>query len=70
MHNCAFCRQPLRPWSEWKGNDGRLYCGEFCADAGVTLHTSVKPEPTIAHGSEVRSTLDIGTSKRGEFSPL
>jgi len=19
---------------EWKGNDGRFYCNEFCADAG------------------------------------
>ena len=34
MNNCAFCKNPLRPLMEWKGNDGRLYCSEFCADAG------------------------------------
>jgi hypothetical protein len=33
MHNCAFCRNPLKPWYQWKGSDGRLYCNEFCADA-------------------------------------
>jgi len=33
MHNCAFCRNPLRPLTEWKGNDVRYYCSEFCADA-------------------------------------
>ena len=37
MHNCAFCRNPLRPLAEWKGNDGLFYCSEFCADAGETL---------------------------------
>ena len=41
MHNCAFCKNPLRPWTEWKGNDGHFYCSEFCADAGETLDTSV-----------------------------
>jgi hypothetical protein len=35
MHNCAFCQHPLRPLTEWKGNDGRFYCSEFCADAGA-----------------------------------
>jgi hypothetical protein len=34
MHNCAFCKNPLRPLTEWKGNDGRFYCSEFCADTG------------------------------------
>jgi len=34
MHHCAFCKNPLRPLTEWKGNDGRFYCSEFCADAG------------------------------------
>jgi len=33
MHNCRFCKNPLRPWAEWKGEDGQLYCNEFCADA-------------------------------------
>jgi hypothetical protein len=33
MHDCAFCKNPLRPLAEWKGNDGRFYCSEFCADA-------------------------------------
>ena len=37
MHNCAFCRNPLRPLAEWKGNDGRFYCSEFCADAGESM---------------------------------
>jgi hypothetical protein len=34
MHNCAFCRNPLMPLSEWKAPDGHFYCSEFCADAG------------------------------------
>src|ERR1043166_355989 len=34
MHNCAFCKNPLRPLTEWNVNDGRFYCSEFCADAG------------------------------------
>jgi hypothetical protein len=29
MHNCAFCKNPLRPLKEWKGDDGRFYCSEF-----------------------------------------
>ena len=33
MHNCAFCKNPLSRWSEWKASDGRFYCNEFCADA-------------------------------------
>ena len=37
MHNCAFCKNPLRPLAEWKGHDGRFYCSEFCADAGETV---------------------------------
>ena len=37
MHHCAFCRNPLKPLAEWKGNDGRFYCSEFCADAGETV---------------------------------
>ena len=32
MHNCWFCKNPLRPWAEWKGNDEHFYCNEFCAD--------------------------------------
>jgi len=39
MHHCAFCRSPLRPLSEWRGNDGRFYCGEFCADAGEQIES-------------------------------
>src|SRR6185369_6971350 len=34
MHHCAFCNNPLRRLTEWKGIDGRFYCSEFCADAG------------------------------------
>ena len=37
MHHYAFCRNPLKPLAEWKGNDGRFYCSEFCADAGETI---------------------------------
>jgi hypothetical protein len=37
MHNCAFCRNPLKPLAEWKGDDGSFYCSEFCADAGETI---------------------------------
>jgi hypothetical protein len=36
MHHCAFCKNPLPPLAEWKGDDGRFYCSEFCADAGDT----------------------------------
>ena len=31
---CPFCKNPLVPWYQWKASDGRLYCNEFCADAG------------------------------------
>ena len=41
MHHCAFCKNPLRPLTEWKGNDGRFYCSEFCADAGETGRAAV-----------------------------
>jgi len=37
MHNCAFCKNPLKPLSEWKAADGQHYCGEFCADAGESV---------------------------------
>lgn len=47
MHNCAFCKNPLRSWTEWKGGDGRLYCNEFCADGGETLNV-----PVLAKGLE------------------
>ena len=36
MHNCAFCKNPLMPMTEWKADDGRFYCSEFCADGGDT----------------------------------
>jgi len=36
MHDCAFCKNPLRPLAEWKGSDGRFYCSEFCADSDST----------------------------------
>jgi hypothetical protein len=36
MYNCAFCRNPLRPLTEWKGSDGCFYCSEFCAETGET----------------------------------
>jgi hypothetical protein len=45
MHYCAFCKNPLRPLTEWKANDGRFYCSEFCADAGDTPETSVISKP-------------------------
>lgn len=34
---CPFCKNPLTPWYQWKASDGRLYCNEFCADAGETI---------------------------------
>jgi hypothetical protein len=43
MHNCAFCRNPLRPLAQWKGNDGHFYCSEFCADAGETISPVAAP---------------------------
>jgi hypothetical protein len=45
MHNCRFCKNPLRPWAEWKGDDGRLYCNEFCADAGGSMDMPVIAGP-------------------------
>jgi hypothetical protein len=45
MHNCAFCRNPLWPLAEWKGNDGRFYCSEFCADAGETIEPVAASQP-------------------------
>jgi hypothetical protein len=45
MHHCAFCKNPLWPLTEWKGNDGRFYCSEFCADAGDTSETSIISRP-------------------------
>jgi hypothetical protein len=48
MHNCAFCRNPLKPWYQWKGSDGRLYCNEFCADASETTGE------LVPHRSEFR----------------
>ena len=36
MHNCAFCKNPLMPWTEWDADDGHFYCSEFCADGGDT----------------------------------
>jgi hypothetical protein len=29
---------------EWKGNDGRLYCNEFCADSGEDQVAHVAPK--------------------------
>jgi hypothetical protein len=46
MRNCSFCKNPIRPLAEWKGNNGWFYCSEFCADAGDTnepLATSSAP---------------------------
>lgn len=43
--HCAFCKNPLRPLTEWKANDGRFYCSEFCADAGHTPEASVISKP-------------------------
>ena len=45
MHNCSFCKNPLRPWAEWKGDGENFYCNEFCADAGGTLNAPVVPGP-------------------------
>jgi hypothetical protein len=57
MHNCAFCRNPLTPWYQWKGSDGRLYCNEFCADASDTAGELTSGELTWRsefrpHGAE------------------
>ena len=29
-------KNPPQPWWEWKADDGRLYCSEYCADGGDT----------------------------------
>jgi hypothetical protein len=51
MHNCAFCRNPLNPLSEWKASDGQFYCSEFCADAGESARTLIA-RPHDIHQSE------------------
>ena len=51
MHNCAFCKNPLRPLTEWKGNDGRFHCSEFCADAG-----EMEPPVALTNQAEVVAT--------------
>lgn len=33
MAPCAHCGQP---GALWEGQDGRLYCGEFCEEGGPT----------------------------------
>ena len=38
---CPFCKNPLTPWFQWKASDGRLYCNEFCADAGEMVAEAV-----------------------------
>jgi hypothetical protein len=48
MHNCEFCRNPLRPLAEWKGYDGRFYCSEFCADAGTIDPVAASQLPEMA----------------------
>ena len=48
MRNCWFCKNPLRPWAEWKGDDEHFYCNEFCADAGGSMDTPVIPGPPQA----------------------
>jgi hypothetical protein len=41
MHNCALCKNPIKPLSDWKGSDGRFYCSEFCADASESIEPGV-----------------------------
>lgn len=54
MHNCAFCKNPLRPQTEWKGSDGRFYCSEFCADAGAMDMPSLTKPPEMTVTTEPR----------------
>jgi hypothetical protein len=58
MHNCAFCRNPLKPLAEWKGTDGRFYCSEFCADAGETF------EPVAASQLADRAAMAVASHER------
>jgi hypothetical protein len=44
---CPFCKNPLTPWYQWEGADGRLYCNEFCADAGETTIELTTPPPEL-----------------------
>jgi hypothetical protein len=48
MHNWAFCENPLRPLTEWKGSDVRFYCSEFCPDAGDMEMPSLTKPPELA----------------------
>ena len=53
MHDCAFCKNPIKPLSDWKGSDGRFYCSEFCADEyGLEPKNTSLPAPgTIRLGA-------------------
>ncbi len=55
MHNCAFCKNPISPLAEWKGNDDLLYCNEFCAEAGESIEPLSAPES--AHTSSWHEPL-------------
>jgi hypothetical protein len=41
MHTCAFCKNILKPNSEWKGTGGAFYCNDFCADSADTLPSRI-----------------------------
>ena len=54
MNNCcAFCKNPLLPWHQWKASDGRFYCNEFCADAAeeITPMKGDSPNSIAVQGS-------------------
>jgi len=48
MHNCAFCKHPLKQVTEWTGKDGRFYSSEFCADAGDMEMPILANRPDVA----------------------
>ena len=60
MHHCAFCKNPLDRWSEWKGTDGRFYCSEFCAEGGAVHDASLMKWPEL----EARAAAQDSTSRK------
>jgi len=64
MHDCAFCKNPLGPFNEWKGKDGRFYCNEFCADAEgtdiPTQHRARGPQPQMSTVQAAVGTRAMG----------
>jgi hypothetical protein len=51
MHNCAFCKNPIRPLAEWKGNENiELVCAPKLLKMGSN-ETKMGSNETISFDS-------------------